>query len=141
MLQALLVVLHQQHYFVAASKQQDAFLIFMKSFEINGANQPNSCSCLNGHWKTVKKNHDQKPSFFWLADLNLLFVVSLYKYVLSKIVFNFVVFAWSRTLTFQKILFYLIHWKPFENDEKCFLFHLKDTLKIFDDLKNKQKSV
>ena len=32
-----------------------------------------------------------------------------------------------------KKLFYLLHWKPFKNDEKCFLFHLKSSfcLKIF----------
>ena len=26
---------------------------------------------------------------------------------------------------------YLPHWKPFKNDEKCFLFHLKSSFKIF----------
>ena len=31
----------------------------------------------------------------------------------------------SRTLTFQKRLCYLLQWKPFKNDEKCYLFHLK----------------
>ena len=25
----------------------------------------------------------------------------------------------------SKKLFYLLHWKPFKNDEKCFLFHIK----------------
>ena len=25
----------------------------------------------------------------------------------------------------KKILFYLLHWNPFKNDEKCILFHLK----------------
>ena len=30
----------------------------------------------------------------------------------------------SLTLTFQKICFYLLQWKPFENDEKCFLVHV-----------------
>ena len=31
----------------------------------------------------------------------------------------------GRILTFQKSWFYLLKWKPFKNDEKCFLFHLK----------------
>ena len=31
----------------------------------------------------------------------------------------------SQTLNFQTKLFYLLQWKPFKNDEKCFLFHLK----------------
>ena len=31
----------------------------------------------------------------------------------------------SRTLTFEKSCFYLLQWKPFKNDEKCFLFHAK----------------
>ena len=35
--------------------------------------------------------------------------------------------SWSRTLTFQKKLSYLLHWKPFKNDKKCFLFHLKSS--------------
>ena len=38
----------------------------------------------------------------------------------------------SRTLTFQKKLRYLLDWKPFKNDEKCFVFHLAlFVLKIF----------
>ena len=39
----------------------------------------------------------------------------------------------SRTLTFQKKSFYLLPWKPFKNDEKCFFFVLKAhfVLKIF----------
>ena len=27
----------------------------------------------------------------------------------------------------KNILFYLLHWKPFKNDEKYFLFHLKSS--------------
>ena len=27
----------------------------------------------------------------------------------------------------KKISFYLLQWKPFKNDEKCFLFHLKSS--------------
>ena len=30
--------------------------------------------------------------------------------------FHNVSLPWSRTLTFQKNLFYLLHWKPFKND-------------------------
>ena len=26
----------------------------------------------------------------------------------------------------KKIFFFLLQWKPFKNDEKCFLFHLKN---------------
>ena len=33
--------------------------------------------------------------------------------------------SYNRTLTFQKSWFYLFQWKPFKNDENCFLFHLK----------------
>ena len=29
----------------------------------------------------------------------------------------------------KKILFYLLHWKPFKNDEKYFLFHLKSSFR------------
>ena len=29
------------------------------------------------------------------------------------------------TADLQKKLSYLLHWKPFKNDEECFLFHLK----------------
>ena len=32
----------------------------------------------------------------------------------------------SRTLTLEKNLCYLLDWKPFKNDEKCFLFHLEN---------------
>ena len=35
----------------------------------------------------------------------------------------------SRTLTFQKNLCYLLHWKPFKNDEKCFSFHFKSSFR------------
>ena len=44
----------------------------------------------------------------------------------------------SRTLTFQKN--YLLQLKPFEGDEKCFLFHLKNSFRSQDihDLVNKQ---
>ena len=42
-----------------------------------------------------------------------------------------VLFPWWRTyaqtVTSQKYLCYLLDWKPFRNDEKCFLFHLKST--------------
>ena len=31
----------------------------------------------------------------------------------------------SPTLTFPKNWFYLLQWKPFKNDKRCFLFHLK----------------
>ena len=34
---------------------------------------------------------------------------------------------YSRTLTFQKKKNYLPNWKPFKNDEKCFLFRLKSS--------------
>ena len=34
---------------------------------------------------------------------------------------------YSRTLTFQKKINYLPDWKPFKNDEKCFLFRLKSS--------------
>ena len=30
------------------------------------------------------------------------------------------------------ILCYLLHWKPFKNDEKCFLFHLKSSFRSQD---------
>ena len=30
-------------------------------------------------------------------------------------------------VTFQKKLCHLLHRKPFKNDEKCFLFHLKSS--------------
>ena len=36
-------------------------------------------------------------------------------------------FIWSRSLTFQKCFCYLLDWKPFKNDEKCFLFYLKSS--------------
>ena len=43
------------------------------------------------------------------------------------------ILPWSPSLTFQKNLFYLLQWKPFKNDKKCILFHLKGLLdfKVF----------
>ena len=38
----------------------------------------------------------------------------------------------SRTLTFQKILCYLLHCKPFKNDEKSFSFHFKSSFRSQD---------
>ena len=38
----------------------------------------------------------------------------------------------KKTLTFQKKLCYLLRWKPFKNDEKCFLFHLKNSFRSQD---------
>ena len=38
----------------------------------------------------------------------------------------------SRTLTFQKFFFNFLQWKPFKNDEKCFLFHLKSSFRSQD---------
>ena len=38
----------------------------------------------------------------------------------------------SRTLSLPKKLCYLLHWKPFKNDEKCFLFHLKSSFRSQD---------
>ena len=35
-------------------------------------------------------------------------------------------------LTFPKKLCYLLHWKPFKNDEKCLLFHLKSSFRSQD---------
>ena len=34
----------------------------------------------------------------------------------------------SDSLIFLKKLFYLLQWKPFKNDERCFLFHLKSSI-------------
>ena len=42
-------------------------------------------------------------------------------------------FNLSRTLFFLKNLCYLLDWKPFKNDEKCFLFHLKSSFRFQDD--------
>ena len=36
-------------------------------------------------------------------------------------------YSYSRTLTFQKGLRYLLYWKPFKNDGKLFLFHLRSS--------------
>ena len=49
-------------------------------------------------------------------------------YVCDNIM-NFCSFSeiWSRTLSFQKKKCYLFDWKPFKNDKKCFLFHLKSS--------------
>ena len=47
----------------------------------------------------------------------------------------FYVWNESRTLTFQKNLWHLLHWNPFKNDKKGFLFHLSSALfvlKIFE---------
>ena len=33
----------------------------------------------------------------------------------------------SRTLIFQIYLCFLLHWKPFKNNEKCFSFHLRSS--------------
>ena len=38
----------------------------------------------------------------------------------------------SRTLTFQKKLCYLLDCKPFKNDEKCYLLHLKSSFRSQD---------
>ena len=38
---------------------------------------------------------------------------------------RFNLFNWSGTLSFQKKMYYFLLWKPFKNDEKCFLFHLQ----------------
>ena len=38
----------------------------------------------------------------------------------------------SRTLTYLKNLCYLLDWKPFKNDEKCFLFHIKSSFRSQD---------
>ena len=40
-------------------------------------------------------------------------------------------YDWKWTLTSQKNC-YLLHWKPFRNDEKCFLFHLKNSFRSQD---------
>ena len=32
----------------------------------------------------------------------------------------------------SKKIFYLLQWKPFNNDEKCFLFHLKSSFRSRD---------
>ena len=37
-----------------------------------------------------------------------------------------------RTLTFQKILCYFLHWKPFKANGKCFLFYLKSSFHSVD---------
>ena len=34
--------------------------------------------------------------------------------------------------TFKKKMFYLLQWKPFKNDKKCFLFHLKSSFRSQD---------
>ena len=34
--------------------------------------------------------------------------------------------------TFQKKLCHLLHWKPFKDDEKCFLFYLKSSFRSQD---------
>ena len=40
---------------------------------------------------------------------------------------------YSQTLTFQKKkLIYLLQWKPFKNNQKCFLFHLKSSPRFQD---------
>ena len=36
----------------------------------------------------------------------------------------------SRILTFQNNLFCVLQWKPFKNDENCFLFHLKNSFRF-----------
>ena len=33
------------------------------------------------------------------------------------------IYVQIRTLAFKKILPFFLHWKPFKNDEDCFLFH------------------
>ena len=40
--------------------------------------------------------------------------------------------SYSRIRTFQKNLCYLLEWKPFKNNEKCFLFHLKGSFRSQD---------
>ena len=50
----------------------------------------------------------------------------------EKVLLLFVIYYLSpenRTLTLQKILFYLLQLKPCKNDEKCFLCQLKSSFR------------
>ena len=38
----------------------------------------------------------------------------------------------SRLLPSKKVSFYLLPWKPFKDDEKCFLFHIKSSFRSQD---------
>ena len=83
-------------------------------------------------------------SIFWLKSFMLLirfliflgkrYVVPIWIFMEEKIAtsqktcyYTYVIFSYSQTCTFQKKFCYLLHWKPFKNDEKCFLFHLKSS--------------
>ena len=73
-----------------------------------------------------------QKSKFLLYALYLCYIKFYFDYIIHIYVICFIIYLLyiymyiiCRTLTFQKKLCYLLDWKPFKNDEKCFLFHLK----------------
>ena len=63
-------------------------------------------------------------SFLWIRKLG-------HKAKSNKIFYLYV--DWLTILKsdchLQQKLFYLLHWKPFKNNEKCFFFHLKSSFR------------
>ena len=43
----------------------------------------------------------------------------------------FYLYVFKVGLSSTKKMCYLLHWKPFKNDEKCFVFHLKSSFCLF----------
>ena len=71
------------------------------------------------------------PNHNWFACSNSSLPLNLSLQVLCSYSISFFLFTWpSPTLTVglspsKKKLFYVLQWKYFKNDEKCFIIHLK----------------
>ena len=99
------------------------FELFTKIKEKSGT----SSWCIFSTW-FFHKNVPYLILYLW-TEVSMSFLSSFSRYQTKYVImFLFRQLMKNRTLTFQKKLCYLLHWKPFKNDEKYFLFHLKSSL-------------
>ena len=80
---------------------------------------------MQDHWDISEDNTSETTPFYCKNQRKLSFSRKRLLRIFSNPSIKILLVTLSRTLTFQKNLFYLVDWKPFKNDGKCFYFVLK----------------
>ena len=80
-----------------------------------------NCKCLWWAFSLLSKAKRLSYVAMWLLYTTCKVLYLLYLFNSLQMYFK------SRTFTSKKNLLYLLYWKPFQNDEKYFLFHLNSS--------------